>query len=111
MKSIIYILIICLSFASCKDPVQEDISVRSILISKAKKETLSRLKSPSGAVFFDSITRVEIMKDSDSVYMVRQKLDALNAFGTPIRESYMILFIDKGGDSLDVSNYEFYKFY
>lgn len=111
MRTIAF-LIIALFMIGCaenKNPKEPETTRETVLIEKAKKEALSRLKSPSTAVFVDSLSSVLRLKGrngpSDS-YRVMLSVDAQNSLGTEIRKRYMIVMKDRGCDSLDVKNYE-----
>ena len=95
---------------SCQDQTNEkEITRDSVLIEKAKEETMSRLKSPSTAKFVDSLSTVMRLKGEDgpsNSYRVMLSVDAQNSFGAEARERYMIILEDKGEDSLKVENYE-----
>ena len=98
------------SFLSCGEKTeQSEITRDSVLIEKAKEETMSRLKSPSTAKFVDSLSTVMRLKGEDgpsNSYRVMLSVDAQNTFGAEARERYMIILEDKGEDSLKVENYE-----
>ncbi len=87
---------------------------KSVLIGMAKKETLTRLKSPSTAVFIDSLSSVIRLKGEKGLsnsYRVSLSVDAKNSFGTTLRESYMLIYEYSGTDSLSKKSYELENFY
>ena len=79
MRKITLLTLLTLSFYSCskKEP---KITREDFLIKEAKKEILNRLKSPTSAIFIDSISSANKFKGSDSLFSVRISLDAKNAF-------------------------------
>tara|TARA_B110000093_G_C12553128_1_gene238734 strand:+ start:74 stop:412 length:339 start_codon:yes stop_codon:yes gene_type:complete len=107
MKRITLLLLIILLTFSCK---KEKRTTRdTVLITLAKNEILTRLKSPSSAVFIDSLNRTSKFKDSDSLFNVRISVDAKNAFGTPLRKRYIVTYgyeLSKGQDTLNSKNYK-----
>lgn len=113
MKKIL-LLFLLIGLMSCQNEEKNsEVTRDSVLIEKAKKETMSRLKSPSTAKFVDSLSTVMRMKGnggpSDS-YRVMLSVDAQNSFGAEARERYMIVMKDQGGDSLKIENYEVIMF-
>lgn len=104
----ILLLISVISIIACSENKKE-ITRDSILIEKAKSETLERLKSPSTAKFVDSLHTVMRLKGENGPsesYRVMISVDAQNSFGAEVRDRYMVVLKDNGGDSLSVDNYE-----
>ena len=109
MKKLL-LLSVLFSFMGCEEKnEQPEITRESVLIDLAKAETLERLKSPSTAVFIDSLSSIFKMKDA-SAYQVRLSVDAQNSLRATSRERYFVIFNDKGGDSLSPANYELNQF-
>lgn len=111
MKKLLFFLSI-LFLISCNGNINEskaEKTRKTVLVEKAKKETLARLKTPSTAIFIDSLASVSKMKDTEA-YQVRISVDAENSFGAKLRNRYFIIYDDMGGDSLDPDNYQLNMF-
>ena len=108
-KILLTALIATLTIVACEK--KEVITRKEILVEQAKKNTLENLKSPSSAVFVDSTATLVKLDGEDEKYRVNLTVDAQNGFGAMIRKRFNVVYKFKGGDSLDIKNYDLEMFF
>ncbi len=98
----------------CGQTEEQTITRKTVLNELGKKEVLKRLKSPSTAVFHDSLTTVTRMRrngEPSNHWRVRISVDAQNSFGAMLRKRYMIIYEETGKDSISEASYKLHEFF